>query len=171
MKKNILSIITVIAFSSELNASSFGTLGAGYSKGDNGGDMVTAFGEIKVLGDIGARLEYTKNITDHPEFSNEDIARYGLYATYTLPITDVFSITPKAGLNRTNSKFTLKNTAETLSDDSTNLTYGLEVNYNYNTNISFYCGYTDYTGNIDLGNFDESKLDDANYTFGVKMHL
>ncbi|GEM_PF-1664256 len=171
MKKIIISFIAISAFSTSLFASSFATLGAGYSKGDNGGDMLTGFGELKVIGDIGVRLEYTKNITEHSELSNEDIARYGLYATYTLPLTDTFSITPKAGLNRTNGKFTVKNTAETLSDDSTNFTYGLELNYNYNSNISFYTGYTDYAGDIKLNNFDASKLDNANYTIGVKMHL
>jgi len=166
MKKILLSLITA---GSLLTAGSFGQLGLGYSKGNNADNFITAFGSLTVLGNIGARLEYTKNMTENPEFSKEDISRYGLFATYTLPLVGGFSVTPKIGLTKTDGSFSISETLQKVSKSSTDFTYGLEVNYALNEKMSMYAGYTDYGNELDIKHIDTSKMDTANYTFGIKL--
>jgi len=169
LKKIAMSFILV---SSLATAGSFAQVGAGYSKGDNKTDNGTAFIGLDVLGNIGLRLEYSKNFSEHPEFSKEDISRYGLFATYTLPLTSSFSVTPKAGLTKTDGDFEFADTVKTISDSSTNFTYGLEVNYHYNALLSFFIGYTDYGNKFDdIGSIKASELDSQNYTFGIKLDI
>jgi len=168
MKKILLSLLVT---GSLLTANSFGELGVGYSKGDNSDNFITAFGSLNVLGNIGARLEYTKNITENPAFSKEDISRYGLYATYTLPLIGGLSVTPKAGLSKTDGSFTVLETLEKVSKSSTDFTYGLEINYALNDKMHAYVGYTDYGNKLDIKDIDTSKMDTANYTFGIKIDL
>jgi len=166
MKKILLSLITA---GSLLSAGSFGQLGLGYSKGNNADNFITAFGSLNLLGNIGARLEYTKNITENPAFSKEDISRYGLFVTYTLPLMGGFSVTPKIGLVNTDEAFTVASALEEVSKSSTDFTYGLEVNYALNEMMNAYVGYTDYGNKIDIKNIDTSKMDTSNYTFGLKL--
>jgi len=166
MKKILLSLFMTGAL---LSAGSFGQLGLGYSKGNNSDNFVTAFGSLTILGNIGARLEYTKNMTENPEFSKEDISRYGLFATYTLPLIGGFSVTPKIGLSKTDGSFTVLETLEKVSKSSTDFTYGLEVNYALNEKMYAYVGYTDYGNELDIKHIDTSKMDTANYTFGIKL--
>ena len=167
MKKILLSFLLA---GSLLSAGSLVQVGAGYSKGDNDGDIGTAFIGTDVLLGIGLRLEYSKNISEHPEFSKEDISRYGVFATYTLPLTPSFSVTPKAGLFKTDGDFTVKDTLEKVTDSSTNFTYGLELNYHYTDFVSLFVGYTDYGNKFDdIGDVKSSELDSQNYTFGVKL--
>ena len=166
MKKIILSFIIMGSLSM---ADSFGQIGLGYSKGDNSDNFMTAFAGIKVLSNIGLRLEYTKNISENPEFSKEDISRYGLFATYTLPLAGGFSITPKMGLAKTNGSFTLLDTVKKITNSSTKFTYGIEANYQFNDSISGFIGYTDYGNKLKIKNIDTSKLDTKNYTFGIKI--
>ncbi len=166
MKKTILSLLLISSFAT---ASGFAQIGAAYAKGDNDSDMGTGFIGLNVLSAIGLRLEYTKNFSEHSEFTKEDISRYGLYATYTLPLVAGLSVTPKAGLVKTDGEFKTKDTLETLSDSSTEFTYGLEINYNINKALSFFVGYTDYGDELDIKDIDTSKMDTKNYTFGVKM--
>jgi len=169
MKKIVTSLIMIGSLSM---AGSFAQVGAGYSRGDSDTDNGTAFVGLKVLGNIGLRLEYSKNFSEHPEFSKEDISRYGLFATYTLPLVSGFSVTPKVGLIKTDGDFELVNTLETLSDSSTDFTYGLEVNYSYNEMISLFVGYTDYGNKFDkIDSVKASQLDSANYTFGIKLEI
>ncbi len=169
MKKIFTSLILIGSLSM---ASSFSQVGAGYSRGDNDTDNGTAFIGLNVLGNIGLRLEYIKNFSEHPEFSKEDISRYGLFATYTLPLTSAFSVTPKVGLTKTDGDFELTDTIKTISDSSTNFTYGLELNYSYNDMISLFVGYTDYGNKFDdIGSVKASELDSANYTFGIKLEI
>ena len=166
MKKILLSLLVS---GTMVSAGSFGQLGLGYSKGDNSDNFITAFGSLNVLGNIGARLEYTKNMTENPEFSKEDISRYGLFATYTLPLIGGFSVTPKIGLTKTDGSFTILDTLEKVSKSSTDFTYGLEVNYALNEKVYAYVGYTDYGNELEIKHIDTSKMDTANYTFGVKL--
>jgi len=168
MKKIALSLLLA---GSLLTAGSFGQLGAGYSKGNNSDNFVTVFGSLNALGNIGVRLEYTKNISENPEFSAEDISRYGIFATYTLPLMGGLSLTPKIGMTKTDSSFTVLDTLTAVSDTSTDFTYGLEINYDINEKVSAYVGYTDYGSNLDISHIDTSKLDSANYTFGIKINL
>jgi len=169
MKKIVTSLILV---GSLAMAGSFAQVGAGYSKGDNDTDNGTGFIGLNVLGNIGLRLEYSKNFSEHSEFSKEDISRYGLFATYTLPLTSAFSVTPKVGLIKTDGEFEVVDTIQTVSDSSTNFTYGLEINYHYNELISLFVGYTDYGNKFDdIGSVKASELDSANYTFGIKLDI
>jgi len=169
MKKIVTSLILVCSLAM---SSSFAQVGAGYSKGDNDSNNGTGFIGLNVLGNIGLRLEYSKNFSEHSEFSKEDISRYGLFATYTLPLTSAFSVTPKIGLTKTDGEFEVVNTIKTISDSSTNFTYGLEVNYHYNEMISLFVGYTDYGNKFDdIGSVKASELDSANYTFGIKLDI
>ncbi|MEA1879689.1 MAG: outer membrane beta-barrel protein [Campylobacterota bacterium] len=168
MKKLLLSVILL---SSMAMANSFGQLGLGYAKGNNSDNYVTAFGSIKVLSNIGARLEYTKNISEHASFSKEDISRYGLFATYTLPLVSGVSLTPKVGLVKTDGAFKITDTVKEITDSSTDFTFGLEVNYQLNDSISAFVGYTDYGDVLDIKDIDTSKLDTANYLFGIKIDL
>jgi len=164
-------IISLILISNIMMADGFAQVGLGYSKGDNDGDMATGFAGIKVFSNIGLRLEYAKNISEHPEFSKEDISRYGLFATYTLPITPSISLTPKAGLMKTDGEFETLDTLKTVSDSSTEFTYGLELNYSYNDLVSFFIGYTDYGNELDIKDIDTSKMDTKNYTIGIKIDI
>jgi len=164
-------IISLMLASSLMMADGFAQVGLGYSKGDNDGDMATGFAGLKVFGNIGLRLEYTKNISEHSEFSKEDISRYGLFATYTLPLASGISLTPKIGLTKVDAEFEILDTLETVSDSSTEFTYGLELNYSYNDLVSFYVGYTDYGSELDINNIDTSKMDTQNYTIGVKIDI
>ena len=148
-----------------------GEVGLGYARGDNSDNFITAFGSLNILGNIGARLEYTKNISENPQFSKEDISRYGLFATYTLPIFPSISLTPKIGLIKTDGAFTPLYTLQKVTKSSTNFTYGLEINYDLNDQMSAFVGYTDYGNKLDIKNIDTSEMDTANYTFGIKIHL
>jgi len=169
MKKTVVSLVLA---SSLAMASGFAQVGAGYSKGDNDTDNGTAFVGMNVFGNIGLRLEYSKNFSDHPAFSKEDISRYGLFATYTLPLTPSFSVTPKAGLTKTDGEFEVLDTLKDVSDSSTNFTYGLEINYHYNDLVSLFVGYTDYGNKFDkIGSVKASELDSQNYTFGIKIDI
>jgi len=164
-------IISLMLTSSLMMADSFAQLGLGYSKGNNDSDIAIGFAGLKVFGNLGLRLEYTKNISEKFEFSKEDISQYGLFATYTLPLTSAFSITPKAGLVKTDGSFEFLDTLDSISESSTEFTYGLELNYNYNNVVSFYVGYTDYGNELDIRDLDTSKMDRENYTIGVKIDI
>ena len=168
MKKILLSILLIASVSM---ADSIGEIGLGYSKGNNSDNFITAFGSLDVIGNIGLRLEYTKNISENPEFSKEDISRYGVFATYTLPIAPSISLTPKVGLNKTDGSFELLDTVKKITKSSTRFTFGLELNYDINDKMSAFAGYTDYGNTLDIKNFDTSKLDTSNYTFGIKLHI
>lgn len=169
MKKIVTNLILISSLSL---ASSFAQFGAGYSRGDNDTDNGTAFIGLNVLSNLGLRLEYSKNFSEHPEFSKEDISRYGLFATYTLPLTPSFSLTPKAGLTKTDGDFEVVDTIKSVSDSSTSFTYGLELNYSYNEMISLFVGYTDYGNKFDdIGSIKASELDSSNYTFGIKLEI
>lgn len=169
IKKTVGSLLLI---SSLATAGGFAQIGAGYSKGDNDGDMATGFIGMNVLSNLGLRLEYTKNFSEHPEFTKEDISRYGLFATYTLPLTSSFSVTPKVGLSKTDGEFEFTDAVEKVTDSSTTFTYGLEVNYHYNDLISLFVGYTDYGNKFDtLDSVKASKLDSQNYTFGIKLDI
>ena len=168
MKKTVLALLLATSLAT---AGSLVQLGAGYAKGDNSGDMVTGFIGVDVISAIGLRLEYTKNFSEHSEFTKEDISRYGLFATYTIPLISGLSVTPKAGLAKTDGEFQVKDTIETLSDSSTEFTYGLEVNYELNRMVSLFLGYTDYGNELDIKDIDTSKMDTANYTFGIKIDI
>ncbi len=169
MKKIIISLVLL---GTVVTAGSFAQVGAAYSRGANDSNNGTAFVGLNLLGDIGLRLEYSKNFSENPDLSKEDISRYGLFATYTLPITPFFSVTPKVGMVKNDGSFTVKNSLEKVSDSSTDFTYGLEVNYQYNNNISFFVGYTDYGNKFDsIGAVDASEFDSQNYTFGIKIDI
>ena len=169
MKKIAISLLMV---SSLIMADGFAQAGLGYSKGDNDGDILNGFVGLKVLGNVGLRLEYAKNISEHPQFSKEDISRYGLFATYTLPLVASLSVTPKIGLTKTDGEFEFVDTVEEISDSSTNFTYGLEVNYHYNDKVSLFIGYTDYGNKFDdIGSVKASELDTQNYTIGIKIDI
>ena len=167
IKKIVIS--TLVA--SSMVMAEVGELGLGYSKGDNSDNFVTAFGSLNVLGNMGARLEYTKNISENPDFSKEDITRYGLFASYTLPILPRISLTPKVGLVKTDGSFKVVDTLETVTKSSTNFTFGIEFNLDVNDKLSAFVGYTDYGNKLDIKDIDTSKMDTANYTFGVKIHF
>ena len=166
MKKTILALLLATSLTT---AGSLVQLGAGYAKGNNSGDMVTGFIGVDVISAIGLRLEYTKNFSEHSEFTKEDISRYGLFATYTIPLASGLSVTPKAGLTKTDGEFETLDTIKTLSDSSTEFTYGLEINYKLNRMISLFLGYTDYGNELDIKDIDTSKMDTANYTLGIKI--
>lgn len=168
MKKIIVSLIVA---GSLAMAGSFAQVGLGYSQGEDEGNYATGFAGINVLSNIGLRLEYTKNVDENPAFSKEDVSRYGLFATYTLPLSSSFSVTPKAGLTRVDGEFTFTGAVEEVSDSSTEFTYGLELNYHYNDQIGLYVGYTDYGNELDINNLDKDKFDTQNYTFGIKIDI
>ena len=168
MKKTVLALLLATSLTT---AGTFAQIGAGYAKGDNDGDMATGFIGLNIISAIGLRLEYTKNFSEHPEFTKEDISRYGLFATYTLPLVAGLSVTPKAGLSKIDGEFETVDTIETLSDSSTEFTYGLEINYKLNRAISMFIGYTDYGNELDIKEIDTSKMDTANYTFGIKIDI
>lgn len=156
-------IIFLALFTNAIMASSF-EAGLGYVPGDKNGDMVTGFFGMKVISLIGLRMEYTKNISKNSDFSTQDVTRYGLFATYTLPLVKSISITPKAGIVKTDSKIDLGDAFDAITNDNTSFTYGLELNYAINNQIDIFAGYTDYTKDI-------SNIDKSNFLFGLKIAI
>ncbi len=155
-----------------LQADSLGNAGLGYSKGDNDGDMITGFASLNVIAGIALRLEYTKNISEHPEFSKEDVSRYGLFATYEFYLLPGFSVTPKVGLVKTDGEFKFVDSVKKVTDSDTKFTYGLEADYYFNNQLSVFIGYTDYGDKLrSLGDVAISEMDSANYILGLKLHL
>ena len=163
MKKIVL---VVMLLAGTLSADWLGQAGLGYSKGNNGENHVTGFAGVELFMGAGVRLEYTKNFSEHPEFTKEDVSRYGLFVTYQFSLIPYIAITPKIGLVKTDGDFEILETAQVLSKSSTKFTYGLELDYYYNDFVSVYLGYTDY-GN----DFDIKDMDTANFTLGLKLHL
>jgi len=164
-------LITLGLLSTLLSADILGTFGLGYSRGDNDGNYVTAFGQTNFLAGIGIRLEYTKNFDEHKAFSKEDVSRYGVFATYTFSMLPLISITPKAGLVKTDGDFTLKEVAGKLTSSKTRFTYGLEVDYDINSQFSLFVGYTDYGKKLDIKEVDTKDMDRSNYMIGFKLHI
>ena len=168
MKKLLLT--SLMAATMAVNASAI-EVGAGLAPGDKSGNMATIFASLDVLSNIGLRAEYTKNISEHKEFSREDLSRMGIFATYTLPLTSAFSVTPKAGIVKTDGEFEIAEITQKLTDSETKFTYGLELNYDYNENIAIFLGYTDYGDTIDLKKISKTDIDNANVTVGIKIRL
>lgn len=163
MKKIILAVMLTV---STISADWLGQAGLGYSKGNNGENHITAFAGAELFMGAGLRLEYTKNFSEHPEFSKEDVSRYGLFATYQFSLIPYIAITPKIGLVKTDGEFEILETAQALSKSSTKFTYGLELDYYYNDFLSIYLGYTDYGKDFDIDD-----MDTANFTLGFKLHI
>ncbi len=168
MKKIILAVMLTV---STISADWLGQAGLGYSKGNNGADYVTAFAGLEMMMGAGVRLEYTKNFSEHKEFTKEDISRYGIFATYQFSMIPKIAITPKIGLTQTEGEFKTTTVAKAVSKSSTKFTYGLELDYYYSSFLSFFLGYTDYGNELDIKDIDTSKMDTANYTLGFKLHL
>ncbi len=168
MKRLILILSLVIG---TIQANAFAEIGAGYAKGNSDGKMVTAFGSLALIGNINLRFEYTKNISEHPEFTKEDISRYGVFAVYTLYLVPHVSITPKVGMTKTDSDFKVKEVLKKVTDSSTDFTYGIELNYDVSRSATVFVGYTDYGKEQDIKDIDTSKLDNANYILGLKLHF
>jgi len=171
MKKIILATLLTL---STLSADWIGQAGLGYSRGDNGANYVTAFYGAEVYMGAGLRVEYTKNFSEHAEFSKEDLSRYGLFLTYQFSLIPYLSITPKMGIVNSDGEVVSKTDLVKAAISSTKFTYGLELDYYYSNFVSFYLGYTDYGNELDVKNLradDIDKLDTANYTLGFKLHL
>ena len=169
MKKILLVCLLFVA---SMQADSIGNAGIGYSKGDNDGDMITAFGSLNIIAGAALRLEYTKNISEHPEFSKEDVTRYGLFATYELSLLPGLSATPKIGLVKTDGEFEFVDSLKKVTDDDTKFTYGLELDYYFNDQFSLFLAYTDYGDKLkSIDDIAVDEMDQANYTLGLKLHL
>jgi hypothetical protein len=164
-------ILGSLIFTSAIFADILGYVGAGYSKGDNGGNMVSAFGAVKLFFGVDLRLEYTKNIDEHSAFSKEDVTRYGLFATYSLPIAPYIELMPKIGVVRTEGEWSLKDAIKEVSDSGTKFTYGLELDYFINGAFSIFVGYNDYGHSVKISDISSSEFDSANYIAGVKLHF
>ncbi len=164
-------IFTLLCLTLIAKADVLGSVGLGYSRGENDGNFVTAFGQIDAIAGIGIRLEYTKNVDEHKAFSKEDVNRYGLFATYSISLLPSFELTPKIGLVKSDGDFTLKEVAQKVSDSKTSFTYGLEADYYFNNQFSLFLGYTDYGDKLDLDHINSNDLERSNYTFGFKLHL
>jgi uncharacterized protein involved in copper resistance len=169
MKKILttLALLSTLTFASEYPIE----FGLGYAPGDDSGDVVTGFASIGVLGGLGTRFEYTKNINEGSLFSVEEVSRYALFAVYDLELTPNISLTPKMGIVNNDAEVQVGDVLGSATGSSTEFTYGLEVNYNYNENMAFYVGYTDYGNDFDFDNFDSEYMDSANVTFGVKVGI
>lgn len=168
MKKIVLAVMLM---ASTLAADWIGQAGLGYSRGNNDANYVTAFAGANVMMGAGVRLEYTKNFSEHDEFTKEDISRYGIFLTYQFGLIPSIAITPKIGLTQTDGEFKTVDVAKAVSKSSTEFTYGLELDYYYNALLSIFVGYTDYGKELDINDIDTSKMDTANFTLGFKLHL
>ncbi len=169
MKKILLALTLFVA---SMQADALGNVGIGYAIGDESGKNVTAFGSLNVMAGVALRLEYTKNIAEHSEFSKEDVSRYGLFATYELFLLPGFSATPKIGLVKTDGEFEFVDSVKKVTDDNTQFTYGLDVDYYFNNQFSAFVSYTDYGDKLrSLGDVSIKEMDKANYTLGFKLHL
>lgn len=169
MKKIIL---TMLCFGYVVNAGSISQVGIAYSHGEDKSKNITIFSKYSVVADFGLRLEYSRNISDYKEFYQADINRYWLFATYTLPLGANFSVTPKVGLFKTDAEFELIDTLKKVSDSSTNFTYGVELNYQLNSRVSLFSGYTDYGHKFkNIKSITKSDIDSKNFTFGVKLDI
>jgi len=148
-------------------------IGLAYSKGKHGTKNATGFFEYSLLMGAGLRFEYSKNISEHPEFSSTDISKYGLFAVYNIGLPNsAFSVTPKAGLVKTDGKFKMYDTLKKVTSKETKFTYGVELNYNINDKASIFVGYTDYGKNIKkTKDIKIDNLDSKNVSLGLKIKL
>jgi len=180
MRKFILSAIaSTYLFSAGLDSAtslfdnSFSEIGLAYNRGEDKSNNVTAFYEYSLLLGAGLRFEYSKNISEHPEFSKTDISKYGLFAIYNIAIPGTsFYITPKMGMVKTNGEFELYDTYKKVTSKETTFTYGVEANYEFNDNASLFIGYTDYGNNIkSKEDVKLDNLDTKNVSIGLKIKL
>jgi len=168
--KKILLVLAFFLASAQADA--IGNVGIGYAIGDESGKNVTAFGSFNVIAGAALRLEYTKNISEHSEFSKEDVSRFGLFATYELSLLPGLSATPKIGLVKTDGEFKFVDSVKKITDDDTKFTYGLEIDYYFNNQFSAFVGYTDYGSKLKgIDDVSIKEMDQANYTLGLKLHL
>ncbi|SFV54568.1 hypothetical protein MNB_SV-13-1952 [hydrothermal vent metagenome] len=169
MKKILttLALLTTLSLGNEYPME----FGLGYAPGDDSGDSITGFASISMVGGLGTRFEYSKNINEGSLFSVEEVSRYALFAVYTVPLTESVSLTPKMGLVKNDAEIQVGDVVNSVTGESTEFTYGLEVNYSYNDNMAFYVGYTDYGNSFDFDNFDTTYMDSANVTFGIKVGI
>ncbi len=171
MKK--IGFITIIFFALlEVEANSISKFGLAYSRGEDSSKNITTLLSYNIISNLDLRFEYNRNISDYKDFLKADINRYALFATYTQPLAYSLSITPKIGLVRTQGEFETLETIKTISDSSTNFTYGLELNYNISDTISTFIGYTDYGHKFkDIKSIKESNINSKNVSFGFKFDL
>ena len=169
MKKIIISAVAMVSI---VSAGSLSNIGLAYSHGDDKSKNITTFLSYGVLAGVDLRFEYNRNISDYKEFSNADINRYALFATYTQPLGPSFSLTPKVGLAKTDGKFKTIETLKKVTDSSTTFTYGLELNYDINDMASAFVGYTDYGHDFKkVKDIKASKINSKNITVGLKINL
>jgi len=180
MRKLLLSAVaSSYLFSAGLGAAtsifdnSIQEIGLAYSKGKNKDNYVTGHFEYSLLLGAGLRFEYSKNISEHPEFSKSDISRYGLFAVYNIYLPGTgFSFTPKMGMVKTDGEFELYDTYKKIKSKKTTFTYGIEANYDLNDNAAVFVGYTDYGNNIEKAKDIKLKnLDSKNVSVGIKISL
>jgi hypothetical protein len=171
IKQSIAAGLMAALFTTNISANTF-EVGAAYATG-NDLDNITLFGGINLVSQLGVRLEFTSNFSEDEDFFiSQDISRYGVFATYTLPLVMGFSVTPKVGMVKTSSSFGFGEVVENIAEyDSTDFAYGLEANYHINESISVFVGYTDYSTDSNLVDIVHDDLDSANYSFGVKVGL
>jgi len=152
---------------------SISTLGFSFSKDKSSSKNLTVFYQYSLLMGAGLRFEYSKNFNNFKELSSTDINKYGIYALYKIPILETnFSITPKAGLVKTKSSFTVAETYKKITDKKTNFTYGVDLNYKINDALTLFLNYTDYGKNIrDIEDLKLRNLDAKNLGAGIKLDL
>ncbi len=170
MKKLIILPILTLGF---ISAGSISQVGIGYSKGEDKSKNITTFISYGVAVGLDLRFEYSKAISKYSEFASSDVNRYGLFATYTLPLsTSSFSVTPKVGIVKNSGEFEMLDTLSKVTDSSTDFTYGLELNYDFNSKLSIFAGYTDYGHKFKkLKSIKASEIDSKNYTVGFKLGI
>ena len=176
-------LLTALMASGYIVASGFSTtslldgafheVGLSISKGEEDTKNITGFYEYSLLMGAGLRFEYSKNISDISEFSSADISKYGLFAIYNFNFIGTnFSITPKAGIVKTDGEFETLDTLQKVTSEETKFTYGVELNYNINNRASLFLGYTDYGNNIETKeDIKLDNLDGKNVALGFKVKL
>ena len=169
MRKIVLySLASVLLATSNLTAS----IGLAYAKGDDNSKNITTFVSYNIFARVNLRLEYNRNLSKYKEFFSTKINRYGLFATYTQALGNYFSITPKVGIVKTNGDFQTLNTLKTISDSSTDFTYGVELNYDLNSALSIFAGYTDYGHKFKkIKDIKASKINSKNISIGLKLNF
>jgi hypothetical protein len=168
------SYIMAAGFStSSLLDGSFQEVGLSISKGKADTKNITGFYEYSLLMGAGLRFEYSKNINEFSEFSSADISKYGMFAVYNLSLPGTsFSITPKAGMVKTDGEFETLDAIKKVTSKETKFTYGVEINYDINNRASLFLGYTDYGNNIkSKKDIKLDNLDGKNVALGFKVKL
>jgi hypothetical protein len=109
---------------------------------------------------FGVEAKISKSISPAEESGIEvDVTTLSLFATYNHPLSPQFTVAPKIGFTY------FKTDIEDFNDDSSvNISYGIDLKFNFTQATNIYLGYTTYNPEYEGDDFDAN-----HFSFGVQQ--